>query len=88
MDITAFIVSRRDQALLLGDYNSYRAQLSRRLLTVRKKLGRTTAKGKKYSGGAPITATDISKNHECVSSLPFAQSSLLITCPDTHICSF
>ena len=64
MDITAFVVSRRENALLLGDYNSYRAQLSRRLLTLRKKLGRTTPKGKKYAPKAPITAKDIASNHE------------------------
>ncbi|KAI9824451.1 MAG: hypothetical protein M1832_001986 [Thelocarpon impressellum] len=66
MDITAFIASRRDQALLLGDYNAYRAQLSRRLLTLRKKLGRTSAKGKKYTGGIPISAEDFRKNNEFV----------------------
>ncbi|KAH0538050.1 hypothetical protein FGG08_005312 [Glutinoglossum americanum] len=66
MDITTFVISHRDDALLLGDYNSYRAQLSRRLLTLRKKLGRTTPKGKKYTTKAPITVDDISGNHEFV----------------------
>ena len=64
MDITSFVISRRENALLLGDYNSYRAQLSRRLLTLRKKLGRTTPKGKKYTHKAPIIVKDISGNHE------------------------
>ena len=64
MDLTAFVVSRRESALLLGDYNSYRAQLSRRLLTLRKRLGRTTLKGKKYTPKTPITAGDIASNHE------------------------
>ncbi|KAI9783781.1 MAG: hypothetical protein M1839_003117 [Geoglossum umbratile] len=64
MDITAFVVSRRENALLLGDYNSYRAQLSRRILTLRKKLGRTTPKGKKYAPKEPITSQDIASNNE------------------------
>lgn len=68
MDITEFIASLRNNVLLLGDYGSYRTRLSRRLLTVRRKLGRTSAKGKKYIGRDPITATDIGSNHECVSA--------------------
>ncbi|KAI9760413.1 MAG: hypothetical protein M4579_001709 [Chaenotheca gracillima] len=65
MEITKFTASRRENALLLGDYNFYRAQTSRRLLTLRKKLGRTS-KGKKYTGRAPVTAQDIGENHEFV----------------------
>ncbi|KAI9846580.1 MAG: hypothetical protein M1837_003821 [Sclerophora amabilis] len=66
MDITAFTSSYRENALLIGDYNYYRAQLSRRLLTLRKKLGRTSAKGKKYSGRPPVTAQDVAQDHEFV----------------------
>lgn len=66
MDITRFIVSRREKALLVGDYALYRKQLSRRLLVVRKKLN-YASKGRKYTPKAPITAEDISSNHECVS---------------------
>ncbi|EEH16358.1 hypothetical protein PABG_06445 [Paracoccidioides brasiliensis Pb03] len=62
MDITAFIVSHREDALLAGDYNSYRAQLSRRLHTLRKKMGQTTPRGKKYTPKPRITAEDISKD--------------------------
>lgn len=65
MDITRFIVSRRDKALLFGDYGLYRKQLSRRLLVVRKKLN-YSSKGRKYSPKPPITAEDIGKNHEFV----------------------
>ena len=64
MDITSLIAFSREQALLVGDYNSYRAQLSRRLHTLRKKLGQTTPKGKKYSPAKEITAEDIKQDHE------------------------
>lgn len=63
MDITRFIVSRRDKALLVGDYGLYRKQSSRRLLVVRKKLN-YSSKGRKYNPKTPITAEDIGKNHE------------------------
>ncbi|KAF2136860.1 uncharacterized protein K452DRAFT_258544 [Aplosporella prunicola CBS 121167] len=66
MDITSFVVGQRDSALLLGDYNTYRQQLSRRLLTLRKRLGRTTPKNAKYSPKAPITAEDIAGSHDYV----------------------
>lgn len=66
MDITKFIVSQREKAHLVGDYGSYRKQLSRRLLVVRRKLKYTSPKGKKYAAKAPITAEDIASNHESV----------------------
>jgi signal recognition particle subunit SRP68 len=66
MDITKFIVSQREKALLVGDYSSYRKQLSRRLLVVRKKLNHTSPKGKKYAAKVPITAEDIATNPESV----------------------
>ena len=68
MDITNFIVSRRENALLVGDYASYRKQLSRRLLVVRKKLKYTSSKGKKYAARPAVTAEDIASNHEYVYS--------------------
>ena len=64
MDITKFIIAQRDRALSIGDYGSYRKQLSRRLLVVRKKLNYTTLKGRKYSAKRPVTAEDIANNHE------------------------
>ncbi len=64
MDITNFIVSQREKALLIGDYGSYRKQLSRRLLVVRRKLNHTSPKGRKYAAKAPVTAEDIGNNHE------------------------
>lgn len=69
MDITRFIVSRRTDALLRDDYNSYSAHLSRRLLTTRRRVGRTTPKGKKYAGSSLGTSEDIARNHEYVQSI-------------------
>ena len=66
MDITSFIVSRRNNALLIGDYGLYRKQLSRRLLVVRKKLN-YSSKGRKYNPKTPITAEDLGRDHEYVS---------------------
>ncbi len=64
MEVTSFIAANRGRAQQLADYNATRAQLSRRLLTVRKKLGRTSPKGKQYASKARITAEDIGNNHE------------------------
>ena len=66
MDVTNFIVSQREKALLVGDYATYRKQLSRRLHVVRKKLHYTSAKGKKYAARPALTAEDIAANHEYV----------------------
>ena len=70
MDITDFIVSQRQKALLVGDYGSYRKQLSRRLLVVRRKLNYTSMKGRKYAAKTPVSADDIAKNHEFVNFRP------------------
>jgi len=61
MDITQFVASRR-QALLIGDYNAYRSQLSRQLLATRKRLGRATPKREKFAK-RKVTAEDIGSNH-------------------------
>ncbi|KAI9831768.1 MAG: hypothetical protein M1819_004665 [Sarea resinae] len=66
MDITKLISTSRENALLLGDYNSYRAQLSRRLLVLRKKVARTSPKGKKYATRPAITAEDLASNRAFV----------------------
>lgn len=66
MDITKFVVEFREAAFLLGDYGTYRAQLSRRLRIVRKKLGRATPKNAKFAAKTPVTAEDIGKNVEYV----------------------
>ncbi|KAJ9209748.1 hypothetical protein DTO166G4_8657 [Paecilomyces variotii] len=62
MEITDSIYSRRQQAFLVGDYNTYRAQTTRRLHTVRKKLAQTTPKGRKYTAKPPVTAEDVASN--------------------------
>ncbi|MCJ1402107.1 hypothetical protein MMC11_005326 [Xylographa trunciseda] len=66
MDITRQIVSRRNEALLVGDYGLYRKQLSRRLLTINQRLGRASPKGRKYAAKAPISAQDVTSNSEFV----------------------
>ena len=66
INITNFIITQREKALLIGDYASYRKQLSRRLLVVRKKLHYTSAKGKKYTARPAVTSDHVSKNHEYV----------------------
>ncbi|KAF1912826.1 hypothetical protein BDU57DRAFT_457653 [Ampelomyces quisqualis] len=64
MDITKFVGESRDAAFLLGDHSTYRAQLSRRLRTVQKKLGRATPKNAKYAAKAGVTAGDVGQNIE------------------------
>ena len=68
MDITSFITALRNKALLVGDYGSYRRQLSRRLLVVRKKLKYVspTSKGQKYAAKPQITANNVSDNSEFI----------------------
>jgi len=64
MDITTFVHGNRNRAFLIGDYNSYHSQLTRQVLALRKKLGRTTPKNAKYTEKAPVTADDIASKHE------------------------
>ena len=64
MQVTKYVVSQRNDALLVGDYGTYKRQLARRLLTLRRKLGRATPKGRKYTEKAPISAADVSSNPE------------------------
>lgn len=64
MDITSFVTERRDKAFLLGDYNFYRGQLSRQLLTLRKKLKIATQKNAKYSARALLNAEAVAENRE------------------------
>lgn len=70
MDITAFVVAQRE-ALLLGDYNTYRQTCSRRILSLRKRTGRATPKNAKYASKAPVTAADVAKSHDFVHLLVF-----------------
>ncbi|KAK4987978.1 signal recognition particle subunit srp68 [Elasticomyces elasticus] len=64
MDITTFVIKHRDDALLVGDYNTYRTQLSRQLLAIRKRLSRSTPKTAKYTTKDAITAEQLGQNHE------------------------
>lgn len=64
MDITKFVVSHRENALLYGDYATYRTQLGRKLLNSRKKLNIATKSRGKFHPKAQITAEQISENHE------------------------
>ena len=64
MEITNFVLTHRE-ALLIGNYDAYRAQLSRQLLSIRKRLGRVTARKEKFAVQA-VTAADIGSNHEFV----------------------
>ena len=66
MEITRSVVSERDRSLLSGDYNAYHAQTSRRIRTLRRRLGVTTIKGRKYSRKAAATAADVAENAESV----------------------
>lgn len=69
MNITQSIISGRDRALIGGDYSNYHTQSTRRIHTIRKRLGVTTPKGRKYTPKGPITPQDVAKNAEYVSKL-------------------
>ena len=66
MDITSFIAGKRDRALLVGDYGTYRKSLSNQLHSIRKRLARTTPKNAKSAEKASVTAEDVGNNHEYV----------------------
>lgn len=84
MDITEFIFSQREEVLLVGDYNAYRAHASRRLLKLRRKLGQTTPKGRKYAAKSPVSAEDIASNAGYV---PHALCKFKeFNCCDTNLC--
>ena len=74
MDVTKAIVSRRNETLLVGDYGTYRKQLSRRLLVVRRKLGRASPKGREYKARPAITAEDVSGNPQYAQSISMTTS--------------
>jgi signal recognition particle subunit SRP68 len=63
MDLTSYVASERDAALLVGDYKTYRAQATRRIHSLRKRLGQVTPKGRKYATKSPITAADIGRDN-------------------------
>lgn len=62
MEITDFIFKEREEVLLVGDYNAYRAHTARRLHKLRKKLGQTTPKGRKYTAKPAVSAENVESN--------------------------
>ncbi|KAJ5678815.1 hypothetical protein N7462_007059 [Penicillium macrosclerotiorum] len=62
MEITDYIFKEREEALLVGDYNAYRAHATRKLHKLRKKLGQATAKGRKYTAKPAVTAENVGNN--------------------------
>lgn len=70
MDITQFVVSRRDAALLYGDYSTYQAQLGKKILKARKRLGIATKNRGKYKKKDQFSAEDVGQNREYVGRLP------------------
>ncbi|KAK1518164.1 signal recognition particle protein [Colletotrichum paranaense] len=66
MDITKFVVSGRDAALLYGDYATYQTQLSKKLLNSRKKLNIATKNRGKFSKKGEVGVSQIAENHEYV----------------------
>ena len=65
MDITKFVVSHREKALLYGDYSTYWQQLSNKLLNCRKKLNIATKnRGKFNPKNNQVTPEQIAENHE------------------------
>ncbi|KAI0544478.1 Cupredoxin [Xylaria curta] len=63
MDITNFVVSARNQALLYGDYTTYHRLLAKKLHGSRKKLNIATKNRSKFVKRDPVTAQQIAENH-------------------------
>jgi signal recognition particle subunit SRP68 len=62
MDITTFVSSRR-QTLLISDYATYRSQLSRQILSTRKRLRIATPRREKFTP-RPVTAENVGDTRE------------------------
>lgn len=77
MEVTDFVFKEREDALLVGDYNAYRAHTTRKLQKLRKKLGQATAKGRKYTAKPAVNAENVGSNvayvafHVFLFQLPF-----------------
>lgn len=87
MDITKFVVSGRDSALLYGDYATYQGQLAKKLLNSRKKLGIATKNRGKFSKKGDVTAAQIGENHAYV-ALYRSMLAVLLIVPDTSTCCY
>lgn len=68
MDITKFVVSGRAQAF--GDNAAYRAQLSKRLLKCRRRLGVATKPRAKFQKRDDVTAEQIKEKPEYAPPAP------------------
>ncbi|KAI6383131.1 hypothetical protein MCOR25_000318 [Pyricularia grisea] len=64
MDITTFIVSSREQAMLEGGYSAYRTQLAGRLRNCRKRLNIATKSRAKYHAQPQLTPEVLAENKE------------------------
>ncbi|CUS13715.1 unnamed protein product [Tuber aestivum] len=66
MEIIPFVSALRQEAQVLGDYHAVRKMCSRRLATLRKRLGRQTSKSKKYAPQPPLAAEEIAQEPKFV----------------------
>ncbi|KAI2611956.1 Cupredoxin [Hypoxylon sp. NC1633] len=64
MDITSFVVSARNQALLYGDYSTYHRQLTQKLHNCRKRLNIATKNRGKFISKDKVTAEKVAENIE------------------------
>ncbi|KAL7628087.1 signal recognition particle subunit srp68 [Parahypoxylon ruwenzoriense] len=64
MDITNFVVSARNQALLYGDYSTYHRQLAKKLHNCRKRLDIVSRNRAKFTKKEAVTAEQVAENHE------------------------
>ena len=83
MEVTTFAIGRREEALLVGDYHSYRSSLTRQLQAVRRRLGRATPKNGKFQKQIPLTTENIKSNREYVKSCQILPATLMS--PDMFI---
>ncbi|KAK8042724.1 hypothetical protein PG994_013207 [Apiospora phragmitis] len=63
MDITEFVVSSRNAALLYGDYSTYHRQSTKKLANCHRKLGLATKNRGKFTKKGHVTADQISQDH-------------------------
>ncbi|KAK8128354.1 signal recognition particle 68 kDa protein [Apiospora sp. TS-2023a] len=63
MDITEFVVSSRNAALLYGDYSTYHRQSTKKLANCRRKLGLATKNRGKFAKKGDVTAVQLSQDH-------------------------
>ncbi|KAI0186027.1 signal recognition particle protein [Xylaria flabelliformis] len=63
MDITNFVVSARNQALLYGDYTTYHRLLAKKLHASRRRLNIATKNRSKFVKRDLVTAQQIAENH-------------------------